>query len=56
MELGVWRLCAAGLDGARSRRIVLFRTLVADETRIAEIDAARHYAVCEPYRAATERQ
>jgi uncharacterized membrane protein len=35
-----------------NRGIVLFRTLVNDETHIAEIDAARHYAACEPYRAA----
>ncbi len=32
-----------------NRGIVLFRTLVNDETHIAEIDAARHYAACEPY-------
>jgi uncharacterized membrane protein len=35
-----------------NRGVVLFRTLVNDETHIAEIDAARHYAACEPYRAA----
>jgi uncharacterized membrane protein len=35
-----------------NRGIVLFRTLVNDETHIAEIDAARHYAACEPYNAA----
>lgn len=35
-----------------NRGIVLFRTLVHDESRIAEIDAARHYAGCEPYKAA----
>jgi uncharacterized membrane protein len=35
-----------------NRGIVLFRTLVHDESHIAEIDAARHYAACEPYRAA----
>jgi uncharacterized membrane protein len=35
-----------------NRGIVLFRTLVNDETHIAEIDAARHYAACEPYDAA----
>jgi uncharacterized membrane protein len=32
--------------------IVLFRTLVHDESHIAEIDAARHYAACELYRLA----
>jgi uncharacterized membrane protein len=35
-----------------NRGIVLFRTLVNDETHIAEIDAARHYAACGPYDAA----
>jgi uncharacterized membrane protein len=35
-----------------NRGIVLFRTLVSDETYIAEIDAARHYAACEPYKTA----
>lgn len=35
-----------------NRGIVLFRTLVHDESHIAEIDAARHYAACEPYKAA----
>ena len=35
-----------------SRGIVLFRTLVNDETHVAEIDAARHHAACEPYKAA----
>jgi uncharacterized membrane protein len=34
-----------------NRGIVLFRTLVNDERHIAEIDAARHYAACEPYKA-----
>ena len=34
-----------------SRGIVLFRTLVNDEARLAEIDAARHNAACEPYKA-----
>ncbi|HXN70794.1 MAG TPA: DUF1254 domain-containing protein [Bradyrhizobium sp.] len=38
--------------GARtSRGIVLFRTLVNDEAHLAEIDAARHNAACEPYKA-----
>jgi uncharacterized membrane protein len=31
--------------------IVLFRALIDDETHIAEIDAARHYAACESYKA-----
>ena len=35
-----------------NRGIVLFRTLINDERHIAEIDAARHYAACEPYKAA----
>jgi uncharacterized membrane protein len=35
-----------------NRGIVLFRTLVHDESHIAEIDAARHYAAYEPYRTA----
>jgi uncharacterized membrane protein len=35
-----------------NRGIVLFRTLVNDEANIAEIDAARHDAACEPYKAA----
>ena len=34
-----------------SRGIVLFRSLVNDEARLAEIDAARHNAACEPYKA-----
>lgn len=34
-----------------SRGIVLFRTLVSDEAHLAQIDAARHNAVCEPYKA-----
>jgi uncharacterized membrane protein len=39
---------------ARTRRgIVLFRTLIDDETEIAEIDAARRNAKCEPYTAGT---
>ena len=29
--------------------VVLFRTLVDDETRFAEIDAGRKHAACEPY-------
>ena len=33
------------------RGIVLFRTLIDDEKHFAEIDAARHHADCEPYRA-----
>ena len=37
-----------------SRGIVLFRTLVNDETHVAEIDAARHHAACEPYQAANK--
>jgi uncharacterized membrane protein len=32
-----------------ARGIVLFRTLINDETRFAEIDAARKHAACEPY-------
>jgi uncharacterized membrane protein len=35
-----------------NRGIVLFRTLINDETHIAEIDAARHRAACAPYKAA----
>jgi uncharacterized membrane protein len=35
-----------------NRGIVLFRTLVNDEAHLAEIDAARHHAGCEPYKAA----
>jgi len=31
------------------RGIVLFRTLINDEGRIAEIDAARRFAACSPY-------
>jgi len=31
--------------------IVLFRALIDDESDIAEIDAARHYAACESYKA-----
>jgi uncharacterized membrane protein len=34
-----------------SRGIVLFRTLVNDESGIAAIDVARHNAACEPYKA-----
>jgi uncharacterized membrane protein len=34
-----------------NRGIVLFRTLVNDEAHLAEIDAARHHAGCEPYNA-----
>jgi uncharacterized membrane protein len=33
------------------RGIVLFRTLVNDEAHLAEVDTARHNAVCEPYKA-----
>jgi uncharacterized membrane protein len=33
------------------RGIVLFRALIDDEKRLAEIDAARHLADCAPYRA-----
>jgi uncharacterized membrane protein len=36
-----------------NRGIVLFRTLVADEADLAEIDDARHHAACEPYDAAS---
>ena len=32
-----------------NRGIVLFRTLINDETRMAEIDAARQFAACGPY-------
>jgi uncharacterized membrane protein len=35
-----------------NRGIVLFRTLVNDEANLAAIDAARHHAGCEPYKAA----
>jgi hypothetical protein len=28
---------------------VLFRTLINDESRIAEIDAKRQFAACSPY-------
>jgi len=31
------------------RGVVLFRTLIDDEARFAEIDAARKHAACEPY-------
>jgi uncharacterized membrane protein len=34
------------------RGIVLFRTLINDESRMAEIDAARHFAACSPYTSA----
>jgi uncharacterized membrane protein len=34
-----------------NRGIVLFRTLVNDESGIAAIDVARHNAACEPYKA-----
>jgi uncharacterized membrane protein len=34
-----------------NRGIVLFRTLVSDEAQLAAIDAARHNAACEPYKA-----
>jgi uncharacterized membrane protein len=34
-----------------SRGIVLFRTLIDDERRLAEIDAARRHADCTPYEA-----
>jgi uncharacterized membrane protein len=33
-----------------NRGIVLFRTLVNDNSRLAGIDAARHYASCEPHK------
>ncbi len=33
------------------RGIVLFRTLINDETKVAEIDAARRHARCEPFAA-----
>ena len=33
------------------RGIVLFRTLVNDEAHLAGIDAARHNATCQPYKA-----
>jgi uncharacterized membrane protein len=33
-----------------NRGIVLFRTLVNDEADVAQIDAARHNAACEPYK------
>jgi len=32
-----------------NRGIVLFRTLINDESRIAEIDAKRQFAACAPY-------
>ena len=34
-----------------SSGIVLFRTLIDDERRLAEIDAARRHADCTPYKA-----
>jgi uncharacterized membrane protein len=34
-----------------NRGIVLFRTLVNDNSRLAGIDAARHYASCGPHKA-----
>jgi uncharacterized membrane protein len=34
-----------------SRGIVLFRTLIDDERRLGEIDAARRHADCAPYKA-----
>jgi len=34
-----------------NRGIVLFRTLINDERRLAEIDAARRHADCAPYKA-----
>ena len=39
------------ISAPTDRGIVLFRTLVADESRLAEIDAARHNANCAPYKA-----
>ena len=35
-----------------NRGIVLFRTLINDDSRIAEIDAKRRFAACRPYTAA----
>ena len=35
-----------------NRGIVLFRTLINDDSRIAEIDAKRRFATCRPYTAA----
>jgi len=40
-----------GDRGPTNRGIVLFPTLVNDETHVAQIDAARHNAACEPYKA-----
>ena len=34
-----------------NKGIVLFRTLINDDEHVAEIDAARRHAACEPYRA-----
>jgi len=48
VENGGLAVVAAPTD----RGIVLFRTLVADEPDLAEIDAARRHAGCEPYHAA----
>ena len=33
-----------------NRGIVLFRTLISDDARIAELDAARRHVRCAPYR------
>jgi len=37
-----------------NRGIVLFRTLVDSQADLAAIDAARHNAACEPYKAASQ--
>jgi uncharacterized membrane protein len=34
-----------------TRGLVLFRTLINDEKHVAQIDAARRHAACEPFRA-----
>jgi uncharacterized membrane protein len=39
------------VTASTNRGIVLFRTLVNDEDHVAGIDAARHNAVCEPFKA-----
>lgn len=40
-----------GIAAPTQRGIVLFRALIDDETRLADIDAARRHAACAPYRA-----
>lgn len=38
------------LESETPRGLILFRTLIDDEKRLPEIDAARRHAACEPYR------